>query len=576
MDRTWDGFAHMPREADRERERLRLQRQIEGDRAARRERFAQSERDRLARERAEAELARAAEEAKRAAAAAQARCRLLLALVAALVAIAAGVVVQKGDAPVVLLQRALPLPAPPLQTWRAWRRTALTPAAAAAAASGSGESTAAAAARALLAHGRCTRSAMLSVSVIVANNAARAKLAVCALAPGAAGEMPPFVLGRPCGGRAELALVPDARGSDGDDTIVNADAFSARLQAELPASALTAAGLGALLVVIENHNDAGAAPGPSLDADIRVSAASNRAAWFWLWRADAWLRRGAAALRPSASGAAAAAINAVQSAAEAAAGALRELFGRVRGPAKKVHPADAAWQWLTGGLGASASDPCYAAARSPATRALARECLSLRASLDLRDSVSRDLCNSLLSGNVIVPALLAANVLAFLSGGRLQGELVLGRPTARTLVLYQFEHADVYHILGNMGTLLVVGDEVFAALGCSSLVFFAWYLACGVGAGLFASLTTRAGTRLVGASGAITGIMMTLAILAPNAAVSIIPGVDVGSPLVWAVGSALRDIAQNAAFGRNVSWQAHFGGFMTGLMLSYAWLAAAA
>ena len=389
---------------------------------------------------------------------------------------------------------------------------------------------------------------------------------------GARGALLPFSLGRPCGGRADLALLPDAIGNDGDDVIVDAEAFNARLQVEVSAAALTGAGLGELLVVIENHGESGSAPGPSMDVSLRVSAASNRAVSFWYLRADAWLRRGAAALRPSATGIAASAVSAVQDAAAAAAGSARKLLG-LR-PAAEASPAAKAWQWLLS-LGGS-SDSCYAASRSPLARELARGCQSLRASVGARDSLSRQFCESLRNGNVVVPALLVANAAVFLSGGRLNGELVLGHPTARTLLSYPFEHADIYHIIGNMGTLIVVGDEVFSALGCSGPVFIAFYLICGIGAGLFASLTAPRGTRLVGASGAITGVMMALAVLAPSAAVSILPGVDVGSPLAWAVGSALRDMAQNAAYGRNVSWQAHLGGFLAGFVLSNAWLLATA
>lgn len=81
-----------------------------------------------------------------------------------------------------------------------------------------------------------------------------------------------------------------------------------------------------------------------------------------------------------------------------------------------------------------------------------------------------------------------------------------------TLLSHQFLHGDFMHLLGNMVFLIICGFAVEAAIG--AWFFLALYLASGVAGGLFFSLLDlSSATPLVGASGAISGVMaMYLAI----------------------------------------------------------------
>ena len=83
-----------------------------------------------------------------------------------------------------------------------------------------------------------------------------------------------------------------------------------------------------------------------------------------------------------------------------------------------------------------------------------------------------------------------------------------------TLVTYQFLHADVFHIFGNMLFLWIFGDDVEEAMGPPRFILF--YLGCGIAAGLaFVASAPHATTPLIGASGAIAGILAAYLMLKP-------------------------------------------------------------
>ncbi|MBB6521732.1 rhomboid family intramembrane serine protease [Pseudoteredinibacter isoporae] len=78
-----------------------------------------------------------------------------------------------------------------------------------------------------------------------------------------------------------------------------------------------------------------------------------------------------------------------------------------------------------------------------------------------------------------------------------------------TVFSHQFLHGDIMHLVGNMLFLFICGFAVEAAIG--PLRFLLLYIASGVGAGLIYSgievASSRGGIPLVGASGAISGVM---------------------------------------------------------------------
>lgn len=79
-------------------------------------------------------------------------------------------------------------------------------------------------------------------------------------------------------------------------------------------------------------------------------------------------------------------------------------------------------------------------------------------------------------------------------------------PELTSLITYQFLHGGLLHLLGNMFFLVIFGFSVEAAIG--HLRFLLFYLISGVAGGvLYSAVNTSGSDVLVGASGAISGVM---------------------------------------------------------------------
>jgi membrane associated rhomboid family serine protease len=141
-----------------------------------------------------------------------------------------------------------------------------------------------------------------------------------------------------------------------------------------------------------------------------------------------------------------------------------------------------------------------------------------------------------------------------------------------TLVSYMFLHGGWEHILGNMVYLWVFGDDIEDALG--PVRFIAFYLLAGIGAGVFYTLLNRTSTvPLIGASGAISGILAAYLMLRPCAKVSVfVLRMVVRIRAYWVIGGwvllQLYQIANQASDG--VAYVAHGGGLIAGALLFLA------
>ena len=190
-------------------------------------------------------------------------------------------------------------------------------------------------------------------------------------------------------------------------------------------------------------------------------------------------------------------------------------------------------------------------------------------------------------------ALIALNVLVFLSyagsftdEARLvaffdQWALIPARLTSgegyATLVTSMFLHGGLLHLGGNMLFLWIFGDNLEDAFG--HLGFLAFYLACGALAGL-AQVWSAPGstTPMVGASGAIAGVMGAYLLLFPKARVDvliiliiIIRTIAMPAWIMLGVWFAIQLAGSYTSFGLEgggVAHLAHSGGFAAGLLLA--------
>jgi membrane associated rhomboid family serine protease len=142
-------------------------------------------------------------------------------------------------------------------------------------------------------------------------------------------------------------------------------------------------------------------------------------------------------------------------------------------------------------------------------------------------------------------------------------------PAWATVITYQFFHADIAHIVGNMVFLWVFGDDIERAVGRRR--FLAFYLLCGVVGGLaFVANDPHSQIELIGASGAIAGVVVAYVMLRPCAKITVLLGIiPLRISAYWVVGLFVLTQLWNlgASSKSEVAYWAHFGGMLAGGLL---------
>jgi membrane associated rhomboid family serine protease len=142
-------------------------------------------------------------------------------------------------------------------------------------------------------------------------------------------------------------------------------------------------------------------------------------------------------------------------------------------------------------------------------------------------------------------------------------------PAWATIVTYQFFHADIAHLVGNMVFLWVFGDDIERALG--RIRYLAFYLLSGVGGGLaFVANDPHSEIELIGASGAIAGVVVAYVMLRPCAKITVLLGIiPLRISAYWVVGLFVLLQLWNlgASSKSEVAYWCHFGGMLSGGLL---------
>jgi membrane associated rhomboid family serine protease len=143
-------------------------------------------------------------------------------------------------------------------------------------------------------------------------------------------------------------------------------------------------------------------------------------------------------------------------------------------------------------------------------------------------------------------------------------------PENLTYMTYAFLHADIFHLGGNMLFLWVFGDNVEDALG--HIKFLIFYLLCAVaGAALHGFLAPDSQVPLIGASGAIAGVVTAYLFLHPRVKIWILAFGRIPLRVPAYVTLALWILFQFVMFAaggeEQISWSCHIGGIIAGALL---------
>ena len=151
-----------------------------------------------------------------------------------------------------------------------------------------------------------------------------------------------------------------------------------------------------------------------------------------------------------------------------------------------------------------------------------------------------------------------------------------------TVFTSMFLHGGISHIMGNMWFLWVFGDNVEGVLG--HVKFAVFYIICGLAATMSQLFVDPSSTiPMVGASGAIAGVLGMYMIRFPHARVHVFAFIIIffttfRIPAMFVLGfwffnqltNGLGSLGFDTTGG--VAWFAHIGGFITGVMLNQAFI----
>jgi len=142
-------------------------------------------------------------------------------------------------------------------------------------------------------------------------------------------------------------------------------------------------------------------------------------------------------------------------------------------------------------------------------------------------------------------------------------------PAYVTIFTSMFMHGGFMHLIGNMLYMWIFADNIEDSLGPKKFIVF--YLLSGIGAAMTQVLIdTHSQTPMIGASGAIGGILGAYLINHPNARVLVLIPFGFFSQLIkiralYVLGFWF--ILQFISSGGGVAYAAHIGGFISGIIL---------
>jgi len=139
-----------------------------------------------------------------------------------------------------------------------------------------------------------------------------------------------------------------------------------------------------------------------------------------------------------------------------------------------------------------------------------------------------------------------------------------------SMVFANFFHANFIHILGNLWSFWIFGNNVEDKLGKSKFTIFLIFIGI-VSIGVHTFLNQESLTPIVGASGIVSGLMGAYVFMFPNARLLVLVPFGFLFPttikakffmIFWFISQIFIAIGD-----QNISWEAHIGGFIFGYLL---------
>ncbi|MBC2694572.1 MAG: rhomboid family intramembrane serine protease [Desulfobacteraceae bacterium] len=150
-----------------------------------------------------------------------------------------------------------------------------------------------------------------------------------------------------------------------------------------------------------------------------------------------------------------------------------------------------------------------------------------------------------------------------------------------SLITFMFLHGGFWHILGNMWSLYIFGDNIEERLG--PLRYLVFYMICGFASGISHLVFNYNSTMpTIGASGAIAGVMGAYFILFPKAKIlTLIPiffipyFIEIPAFFFLGIWFVFQFLSATGNYGQmaGIAWWAHIGGFIFGIIFIKLFLA---
>jgi membrane associated rhomboid family serine protease len=137
---------------------------------------------------------------------------------------------------------------------------------------------------------------------------------------------------------------------------------------------------------------------------------------------------------------------------------------------------------------------------------------------------------------------------------------------------FMFLHGGFFHLISNMWTLYIIGDNVEDHLGPGK--YLAFYILCGLASGMAHFVSAPySNVPVIGASGAIAGIMGAYFMLFPRARILTL----FFFPFIWEIPAyvflglwfliQIFSVMGSGIAASGIAWWAHIGGFVFGVLM---------